>query len=96
MGTDEITELREQANEFNRSIYEIKTDVAIIKEKYNHMNEKILNLDKNFIELVSIVENMRKESNDHHKAISKAMIASSATVLASFIGAIAVILSAML
>lgn len=94
--SDEIIELKDQASEFQKNIHEIKLDVAIIKEKYNHMNERVLKIDENFSELVQTVENMRFENVDQHKSMMKALIAAAATISASFIGAVGLIISVLL
>lgn len=94
--SDEIIELKDQANEFQRNIHEIKVDVAIIKEKYNHMNERVLKIDENFSELVHTVEEMRSDNNEQHKSMVKALIAAAATISASFIGAVGLIISVLL
>lgn len=92
----EIVELKEQANEFQRDIHEIKIDVAIIKEKYNFMTDRMSKIDNNFSELVDTFEDMRKDNAEQHQAMIKALIAASATIGASFIGAVALIISVIL
>jgi hypothetical protein len=93
---EDIVELKDQASEFQKNIHDIKVDVAIIKEKYNHMNDRVLKIDENFSELVSTVYTMRNENTEQHKSMIKALIAASATISASFIGAIGLIISVLL
>ena len=94
--SDDIIELKDQANEFQKNIHEIKVDVAIIKEKYNHMNDRVLKIDENFSELVHTVTTMRSESTEQHKSMIKALVAASATISASVIGAVGLIVSVLL
>jgi predicted nuclease with TOPRIM domain len=91
-----IEKLEEENEEFRDAIGCIKTDLAVIKEKYQSMNDKISIIDDNFNRVIQAMETLRTENNNQHKAMIKTLIAGTVTLATSIIGAISVIVAAIL
>jgi archaellum component FlaC len=91
-----IEKLEEQSEEFRDAIGCIKTDLAVIKEKYQSMSDKISIIDDNFHRVIQMMENLRTENNNQHKAMIKTLIVGTITLATSIIGAISVIIAALL
>ena len=91
-----IIKLEEKNNEFREAISCIRTDLAVIKEKYQAMTDKINIIDDNFMQLVETVETLRAESNNQYKTLIKTLLGGVITITASVIGAMAAIVAALL
>jgi len=89
-----IEKLEEQNGEFRDAIGCIRTDLAVIKEKYDSMNDKIVMIDQNFLKLIQTVSDLRRENNDQHKSMVKTLMTGVITITASVIAAMAAIVSA--
>jgi serine-rich repeat adhesion-like glycoprotein len=92
----EIHLLKKDTQELRTSIFEIKTDIAVIKEKNNTMNDKINSIETGFDKLVCTVDDMREESSSQHKAMIKAIVAAGATLGAALLSAVALVITASL
>lgn len=93
---EKIEKLEEENNEFRDAINCIRTDLAVIKEKYQSMSDKIVLIDDNFLKLVQTVESLRRENNNQHKAMIKTLLTGVIAISTSVIGAMAVLIAAVL
>lgn len=90
----ELHTLKKETQELRNNIFEIKTDIAVIKERNNTMNEKVGSIEKGFDKLVGTVDDMREESHLQHRVMIKAIVAAAATLGAAFLSAMAIVIAA--